>query len=148
MVKVGLVTSPANPSPRASPLTNSVFPAPRSPIKLTTVPAGAFLTNSDAMNRVWPGSLELRAIGVSLFIGRNDRSLSRRILSCLLPPVCRWRLSAISGTSPAIHFPIAFSQPSAGQKGAHNLPHLAIHFQVGIPDEVEDSSSSPRSRVG
>jgi len=54
------VTSSSIPRPSASPLTNSVFPAPRSPIKLRTVPAGAFLTNSEPMNRVSSGLLEKR----------------------------------------------------------------------------------------
>ena len=39
MVKVGLVTRSAIPSPRAKPRTKAVLPAPRSPVKATTVPA-------------------------------------------------------------------------------------------------------------
>ena len=39
MVKVGLVTRSGTPNPRASPRVKAVFPAPRSPVKATTVPA-------------------------------------------------------------------------------------------------------------
>src|ERR1700728_1547874 len=147
MVKVGLVTSPANPSPAASPLTNSVFPAPRSPIKLTTVPPCRFLTKSEAINRVWSGLLETRTIGVSLFIARNDRSLFLKTLSGPSQPICRSRLNAISEISSAIRFPIVFSRPPAVQKGARNLRRLATHFQGCTLGEAEDSSSSPQSRV-
>ena len=38
MVKVGLVTRSSIPSPLAMPEMNAVFPAPRSPVKATTVP--------------------------------------------------------------------------------------------------------------
>src|ERR1700760_2300083 len=147
MVKVGLVTSPANPSPAARPLTNSVFPLPRSPIKLTTAPARRFLAKSVAMNRVWSGLLETRGIDVSFFIGRNDRTLFLKTLSCPFQPIYRSRLSAISETSSAIRFPIVFSRPTAGQKGARNLRRLANHFQGCTLGEVEDSPSSPQSRA-
>src|SRR5580704_17561413 len=144
MVKVGLVTWASIPSPRASPLTNSVFPEPRSPIRLKTVAAGVFLIISEPISRVSSGLLEMRCIRASVI--RNDHSLCSKNESCHFRQVCQSRLSANSGTPSATPSPIAFSPLQEEQKAVRSPLRLAVHFRGWLPGEEEGPPGPPQTR--